>query len=195
MTKSILNDNPTKLTEAPIYKKNPFIDNMVVELRIKHKTQMIKSADDDTSVMLITNDGENVGHSAFMRQIQVDEDKFAKIYISQLGVLWNLQKTSMRVLTYILSIIKPNDDRVYFDMKECLDYCNYKESKSVFNGLLGLIKSKIIARSSKSYLYYINPSIVFNGSRVSFMTTYVKKKNNELPDEKGIENNNDFLVK
>lgn len=191
----IQTNEPRKLTEAPIYNQNPFIDNMVVELRIKRKTQMIKSADDDTSVMLITNDGENVGHSAFMRQIQVDEDKFAKIYISQLGTLWNLQKTSMRVLTYILSIIRPNDDRIYFDMKECLKYCNYKESKSVFTGLLGLVKSKIIARSNKSYLYYINPAIVFNGSRVSFMTTYVKKAKDELGDIKSLENNIDFLAK
>jgi hypothetical protein len=183
-----------KLKEAPIYEQNPFLDNMIGEFRIKNKTQMIKSLDDDISVMLVTNNGENVGHSAFMRQVQVDEDKFAKIYISQLAILWNLQKTSMRVLTYILHALRPNDDRIYFDMKECLKYCNWSVKQSVYNGLIGLINSKIIARTGKSYLFYINPSIVFNGSRVSFMTTYVKKKKNEInPKEKGLENNLDFL--
>ena len=194
------NESPKKLTEAPIYNENPFIDNMVGELKIKRKTQVIKSNNKDTAVMLINSDGDNIGHSAFMRQIQVDEDKFAKIYINQLGALWDLQKTSLKVLSYILSTLKPNDDRVYFSIKECLKYCDWTGTQSVYNGLLALINANIIARTDVSHFYYINPTIVFNGSRVTFMTTYIKKKketNNpnqtSLLDQPGVVDNNDFL--
>lgn len=188
------NENPKKLSLAPIYHENPFIDNMVGELKIKRKTQLLKSNNKDTSVMLINSDGDNVGHSAFMRQIQVDEDKFAKIYISQLGALWDLQKTSLKVLSYILSTLKPNDDRVYFDMKDCLKYCDWTGTQSVYNGLLALINAQIIARTDKSHFYYINPSIVFNGSRVTFMTTYIKKKKETVNvNQKSLIENTDFL--
>jgi hypothetical protein len=172
---SLITDEVKKITEAEIYKENPFIDDMIGELKIKHKTQVLKSKNKDTDVLLINSDGENVGHSAFMRRIEVDEDKFAKIFISQLGALWDLKKTSLKVLSYILSTLKPNNDKPYFDMKECLLYCDFSGTQSVYNGLLGLINAKIIARTDKSYFFFINPAIVFNGSRVSFMTTYIKK--------------------
>jgi hypothetical protein len=187
---------PKKLTSAPIYDHNPFIDDMVGELKIKRKTQILKASDNSNSVLLINNDGEHVGHSAFMRQLEVDEDKFAKIFISQLGALWDLKKTSLRVLTYILATVKPNTDIVYFDWKDCMEFCKLKSTKSVFDGLLGLINSKIIARTNKGYVYYINPSIVFNGSRVTFMTTYVKKQkelNGGNPNQKLLPFNEDFL--
>jgi hypothetical protein len=63
--------------------------------------------------------------------------------------------------------------------------------------LLGLINSKIIARTNKGYVYYINPSIVFNGSRVTFMTTYVKKQkelNGGNSNQKTLPFNEDFLA-
>jgi hypothetical protein len=120
---------PKKLTSAPIYDYNPFIDDMVGELKIKRKTQILKASDNSNSVLLINNDGEHVGHSAFMRQLEVDEDKFAKIFISQLGALWDLKKTSLRVLTYILATVKPNTDIVYFDWKDCMEFCKLKSTK------------------------------------------------------------------
>lgn len=187
-------EKPTKLSLAPIYHENPFIDNMLGEIKIKRKTQMIKSNNRDTTVMLVNGDGENVGHSAFVRSTEVEEDKFAKLYISQLGALWDLQKTSLKVLSYILSTLKPNDDRVYFDMKECLTYCDWTGTQSVYNGLLALVNAKIIARTEKSHFYYINPSIVFNGSRITIVNTYIKKrKENINPNQKSLVENNDFL--
>jgi hypothetical protein len=193
MIESEKNNNTKKLTCAPIYQENPFVDNMLGELKFKHKTQMIKSSNNDTSVFLVNGDGDSVGHSAFMRNIEVDEEKFAKIYISQLGALWNLKKTSLKVLSYILSVLKANDDRIYFDIKNCLKYCDWNRTQSVYNGLIELINAKIIARTNRIHFYYINPSVVFNGNRVTFINTYVKKKKNELPDKKGLENNIDFI--
>jgi hypothetical protein len=165
-----------KLTEAKIYNENPFIGEMIGELKIKHKTQILRAKNSkDTEMMVVSSDGDVEGHSAFMRHVEVDEDKFAKLFISQLGALWELNKPSLKVLSYILTILKPHDDKVYFDMKECLTYCQWSRTQSIYEGLLGLVNTKIIARTPKSHFYYINPAIVFNGSRVTFMTTYHKK--------------------
>lgn len=199
LEKATEDESPKKLSLAPIYHENPFIDNMVGELKIKRKTQLLKSANKNANVMLINDDGV-LGHAAFMRKIEVDEDKFAKIYISQLGALWELKKTSLKVLTYILFALKPNDDKILLDWQDCMKYCQLKSPKSVFDGLLGLLNVNIIARTEKSYFYYINPAIVFNGSRVTFMTTYTKKKKEiinanqmSLLDQPGVVDNQEFL--
>lgn len=173
----------SRLSDAKVYEENPFVDVMMGELKIKRKKQMLKSSTNDTDVLLINSDGEVAGYSAFMREIQVDEDKFAKLYITQLAALWDLKKPSIKVLTFILSVMKVNDDKVYLDSVECCKFCGWSGTRQMYEGLLGLINASIIARTEKFYFYYINPSIVFNGSRVTFMTTYVKRRRaKELPN-------------
>ena len=49
-------------------------------------------------------------------------------------------------------------------------------------GLSGLIGSSIIARGKKDYLYFINPMVFFNGDRVTFAKTYVKKQKGKIID-------------
>src|ERR1039458_9647431 len=92
------------VAKAPVYDENPFIKAMMGEVKIKHKTQTLKSSNRDTEIMLVNQDSEVMGHSAFMRRIEVDEDKFAKVYISQLTSLWYLKKPSIKVLSYVLTI-------------------------------------------------------------------------------------------
>jgi hypothetical protein len=38
------------------------------------------------------------------------------------------------------------------------------------------VKADIIARGYNEYVYFINPLVTFNGDRVSYMKTYIKKK-------------------
>jgi hypothetical protein len=42
--------------------------------------------------------------------------------------------------------------------------------------LAELLAAEIIARSTASSLYFINPIVMFNGNRLTFAKTYVKKK-------------------
>ncbi|KAB5162161.1 hypothetical protein GAC73_31025 [Bacteroides thetaiotaomicron] len=48
--------------------------------------------------------------------------------------------------------------------------------KAIYKGLAELVQSEIIARGPNEYNWFINPLIVFNGDRVSFTKTYVRKK-------------------
>ncbi|RZK32874.1 MAG: RepA protein, partial [Hymenobacter sp.] len=116
------------------------------------------------------------GYSQFVRFIEVEEDKFAKLYLSQLASFWDLSKPAIRVFSYILTVLKPKQDLFIFIMEDCLQYANYSSERSVFEGLTGLIEANIIARSNHHLKYYINPLVVFNGDRVTFAKTYVKKK-------------------
>ncbi len=75
-----------------------------------------------------------------------------------------------------MSRLVPKQDMFAFFLDDCLEYTQYKSDKSVYIGLASLLKSKIIARGPNENFYFINPMIVFNGDRVTFAKTYVKKQ-------------------
>ena len=101
----------------------------------------------------------------------------------------NLQNYTLRILPlfsiyhnqlfgfgYILTCMKPKNDMIIFDRRKCLEYTQYKSDKAIYKGLAELVQSEIIARGPNEYNWFINPLIVFNGDRVSFTKTYVRKK-------------------
>lgn len=158
------------------YESNPFIEKTIEEVKAIKRTQFI-SPTHKAEVQMIVNmeTGEQVGHSAFMRYIEVDDDKFTKLYLSEFAAFWDLTKPALRVFGYIINQIKPNSDRFMFDVEECKKYTQYNTYKSIIEGLNRLIDCGIIARSKKHYMYFINPMMFFNGNRLTFAKTYVKK--------------------
>lgn len=165
-----------KVRDFEEYQENPFMEKAIEEIKTVRKTQVMRTGNRDEIQRIVNNDGEVEGYSAFMRFVEVDEEKFAKIYLNQFGAFWDLSKPAIRVFGYIISVLKPKYDNFFFDMKECMDYTKYTTEKSIFEGITALIDGGIIARSNKHYMYYINPLVVFNGNRVTFAKTYIKKK-------------------
>ena len=72
--------------------------------------------------------------------------------------------------------MKPKNDMIIFDRRKCLEYTQYKSTKPYTKDWQSSYKSEIIARGPNEYNWFINPLIVFNGDRVSFTKTYVRKK-------------------
>ena len=94
-----------------------------------------------------------------------------------LVLFFDLKPQAIRVFGYILNQLVPNKDEFLFLTDECLEYTKYKSSTSVRIGLTSLLENEIIARGRADNLYFINPMIAFNGNRVTFAKTYIKKKN------------------
>jgi len=72
--------------------------------------------------------------------------------------------------------MKPKNDKVEFRLSECMEVTKYSTKKPIYEGLAALIASGIIARGYNEYVYFINPLVAFNGDRVSYIKTYIKKK-------------------
>ena len=70
----------------------------------------------------------------------------------------------------------------------------YKSDKAIYKGLAELVQSEIIARGPNEYNWFINPLIVFNGDRVSFTKTYVRKKTLAAQKKKKQRNDSYHLV-
>ena len=173
-----------KITDFEKNIENPFLKEAVQQIQsgIVKKYKNTSGTSRGAILQAVNSEGELVGHTSFIRQIEVDEQQFTKIYLSQFSSFFELNSQSIKVFGYIMTKLMPKQDFFIFDLEECLEYTGYKSGQSVYNGLSGLIGSSIIARGKKDYLYFINPMVFFNGDRVTFAKTYVKKQKGKIID-------------
>lgn len=179
-----------KLTELETFKENPFIEKAVNDIKVVRKQQVIRPRNKDEIQMIMSSEGEVTGYTAFTRFIEVDEEKFAKVYLSQFANFWELSKPAIRVFSYILTVLQPRMDTFIFKMDDCLKHTGYTHRNNVLTGLANLAECNIIARSNYDWEYFINPLVVFNGDRVAFTKMYVKKKKEK---DKGAPNQLDLF--
>ncbi len=133
---------------------------------------------------IVDSSGDVRGCSAFLQFVEVDEEKFAKLYISQFAAFWELDKASIRIFGYILNNLVKNKDIVYIDIDEALQYTGYTAKKTIFAGLAKLVSMGVIARSTNHMKYFINPLMFFNGDRVTFAKTFIRKKRKDKEVDK-----------
>lgn len=170
------------LSEFERNTENPFIKQAVEQVQ-KNIVKKYKTASNTGEKAILKaydeNTGEVLGHTQFIRQIEVDEEQFAKLYLANFSAFFDLKPQAIKVFGYILTQLQPNQDVFYFDREDCMTYTGYKSDKSVFIGLASLLFNEIIARGKNEYKYFINPMVAFNGSRVTFAKTYVTKQKNK----------------
>ena len=68
-----------------------------------------------------------------------------------------------------------------------MEYTEYKNKKQVFEGLADLLSNGIIARGKHHNQYFINPMIIFNGNRITFAKTYVRKQMKKIAADHQLE--------
>ena len=165
-------------------KENPFLKEAIEQIQsgIVKKYKNTSGSSRNAILQAVNSDGELVGHTSFIQQIEVDEEKFTKIYLSQFSAFFELNQQGIKVFGYIMTKLTPKQDMFIFLMDECREYTGYKNHRSVHQGVSALLENKIIARGPSDSLYFINPMIAFNGDRVSFTKTYVKKQKGKVID-------------
>lgn len=177
-------DSSLKLSNYDKHKENPFLKEAVEQIQhnIVKKYKNTGGSSRSAILQAINSDGELVGHTSFIRQIEVDEEQFTKVYLSQFSAFWNLKTQAIRVFGYIMTKLIPKQDTFIFFLDECMEYTGYKGKNSIYIGLASLVKNKIIARGRNDSHYFMNPMVAFNGDRVTFAKTYVKKQKGKNVD-------------
>ena len=163
-------------------KENPFLKEAVEQIQknVVKKYKSTSGTSRNAILQAVNSDGELVGHTSFIQQIEVDEQQFTKLYLSQFSAFWDLKQSGIKVFGYIMTKLTPKQDLFSFFIDECMDHTGYKSHKSIHEGLAQLLKAKIIARGRTENFYYINPMIAFNGDRVTFAKTYVRKSKSQI---------------
>ena len=165
-------------------KENPFLKEAVEQIQqsIVKKYKNTSGTSRNAILQAVNSEGELVGHTSFIQQIEVDEEQFTKIYLSQFSAFWNLKTQAIRVFGYIMTKLVPKQDLFSFFLDECMEHTGYKSEKSIYIGLASLLQNHIIARGRNDSHYFINPMIAFNGDRVTFAKTYIKKQKGKVID-------------
>jgi hypothetical protein len=171
--------------DLPTFDANPFVENALIKIEENtvQKRRFVKNTK-GVEQTIVNKDGEVTGHTAFLQMVEVDEDKFAKLYLSQFAAFWDLPKAAIRVFGYIITCcLFPKKDSFFIDIDEALEYTKYSSSKYINNGIAALVNAGIIAKSNRLNKYFINPLVVFNGDRVTFAKTYVRKRKKKVEDD------------
>jgi hypothetical protein len=174
-----------KLSDFPKNTENPFLKKMILDLEPTTKRKFVSPSNREMVQTVYNNEtGEITGHTAFMQYVEVDEKQFTKLYLSNMAAFWDLSKPAIRVFTYVMAAIRPNQDKFYFILEDCMDHTEYRSKTMIFEGLADLLEKQIIARGRTQFEYFINPMVAFNGNRITFAKTYIKRKlKDENPDQ------------
>lgn len=181
-----------KIKVYKMEKTNPFIDDLITEVKIKTKNIIAGSSD---KLLVVSQDtGQVEGHTQFVKMVKRDTTQFIKFFTSKLTSFFELSKRAQKILSYIMNKTMVGKDYVYFEYSECTDYTGYTSHTTINSALAELIEKKIIARSLSNFKYFINPTIFFNGDRVSFIESVKidRSINIEHSDRRNLPKGKDF---
>jgi L-rhamnose isomerase len=178
------NDNNKRkgIRDFPTHEKNPFINNLLIPKRARSTSisrKPLKLADTET--------GEILDQELFIHQRkEVDKKEFVKVFNEHIATIFNLSSRALKLFGYIMESLKMNNDTFYLDQKKCMKYTNYSSATTLSFAIAELIDKEIIARADNINLYYVNPSIVWNGDRLVFIKDYHKKEDIKRVNKSGL---------
>lgn len=178
-----------KITDFGLNEGNPFLPATVVHVEKGEKTLLFGQKDPD---LIIGADSQVKGHSLFARKITVDKAKFMKVFMSGLTNWFDLSKPAIKVFAYIAETLEPNRDSVDFSLEKCKAFTGFKAQKTILSALAELAANQFIARGPHPYKYFINPTIFFNGDRLTFIEQYEVEKGKEDKLEEATEKQSGF---
>ena len=178
---SKFNDKQVLFRDLPAYENNPFIKD-ILNLKLRKKTISISRNPE----MAINEHGEYIGDKFMIVKRKVDKDEFVKVFKDQLAVIFELTRTAQKVLTYFIKVLGVNKDFVVFDINKAKEYSGLSSKASIYLGLSELIQKQVIAKSYLTQIYFINPTILFNGDRLVVINAWErngKKGKSMVPDD------------
>jgi hypothetical protein len=164
-----LKDVKGGITSLEEYKTNPFRKDAIIHAQIGFKSVKIGT----TETLVSTETGQIVeGQWHYQKQL-VDKATFVKIYADQIHKIYELPKPARKLFEYIATNLQPNADEIYIMPDMLVELCGYKARNQVYKALVVLCKKGIIGKSFRPYWWFINPTVLFNGSRVTLINDYI----------------------
>lgn len=170
------------------YKENPFMrsDGSGVVV-YKNKTARV----DTTGPLALTDThtGEHIAGAQIRRVELVDSEKFVKLYVANLDAFFDLKPGTIRIMTAVLSEVadarNAHGDTIYLNYNRVKEYFESKDMKAparptFFSAMAEMVEKGFVAPSVDTNLWFINPTIFFNGDRIRFVNEYVRVKKTRL---------------
>ena len=146
------------LKDFPTYVKNPFLK----DLFIKESTKISKIQ--DTNLKITTPSGEVKGKVVYAQETNIDRTPFIKLF--EYDFLTRIGTPGIEVFVYICKyILKYSDDKIFILPDDILSRTRYNTLSPIYKGLSALVEEKVLARTSSTNIFWINPSIIYKGER------------------------------
>ena len=173
MSKKTTKSDSVSLRNIEEYDKNPFVVELKDKMYLQPRANSIIAKGQS---IVDTETGEIVQDSLLIgRRKYVDKSQFAKLYASEIGILYELKKAGQNVFLY-LSRVMDYDNRAYFNYSKEYKKLGYKTHYACLKGIKELIKNNIIACDVRENQYWLNPTIICKGERFAKYTEYVVAK-------------------
>lgn len=169
-----------KLSDFEKNETSPFAQQTLMKLGECVVAKPVKSTNADESAVARVIDGSGglIGQSAFFTTKVLDEENFTKFYLAGFSAFYGLKPSALKVFNYIMSLLKPNRDDFILFVSDCSKATGIGVA-TVYRALGELCAAEIIARGRFEEQFFINPVVCFNGSRVTFATTYINENHPE----------------
>ena len=165
------------------HQNNPFMQVPEPFVGIKTKKIMGKSG----NFMIKKDSGEVVSDIAgFWHAEEVDSTKFLKLYVNGVKAFSNLSTKGTKVFELMYHEMQRNigKDKIYLNFSS-IDINEHIAKTTFYDGVSELVEKKFLAPTTLLHWFWVNPDYVWNGDRLSFVKTYVKKQNpKSIIDEK-----------
>lgn len=155
---------------APSFKENPFISGSLVQVKGRKKNYSVASG-----AMTLT-DKQGVVQGVVQHSITriVDDSLFVKVFADGIAGMYDLSKPGSKVFRYLFDEVQknPNQDRMYLYFMDALEdpYCIPKTA--FFKGMAELLTKGFLAKSANPNMFFLNPSMMWNGDRFRFVQEY-----------------------
>lgn len=153
------------------YDKNPFVLSLQGKMFLQPRANTVIARGKnivDTETGEVYDDRVLIGRSKI-----VDKSQFAKIYASEVGLIYDLKKVSIKVFLYFGKIMDYSN-MVIFNIEKDYKKLGYKTPKQVYSGIKELIKKGIIALHEVQGVYWVNPIVMSKGDRFATYTEYIR---------------------
>lgn len=168
------------------YKSNPFLSDLVINLR--EKQVRLGSLGKDSHVLVNETTGQSQGtHLVTFRR--VDTEQFLKLFTKNIALTFDLTSPGIKAFNVLCWSVQAGAlarDEVSLDAISLEDFLVAHKNRNpplkdfsvatFKRGLTELEAAKLIAKTVRPGRYFVNPSFVFNGDRVAFTTVIERKK-------------------
>lgn len=107
-----------------------------------------------------------------------EKDNCTKLYVSSeiRKIVCFLGESGAAVLLWVMYELKAGKDFIIINPKRFKKEHQYKTDKPLRSGLFELLRYQFIASTVFENVYYINPSVLFNGSRLKKYKQHAKSE-------------------
>lgn len=164
---------------------NPFIYELKGRMYLQPRANTIIARGQE---IIDTNTGEVIQDDVLIgRRKVVDKSQFAKLYASEVGILFELTRPAVNVFIHLTKVMD-YDNKAIFDYNQEYEKLGYRSNVQPLKGIRELISKGIIYPHIVQGIWWLNPTLVCKGERFAKYTEYVTQERHDRDSGKTTRN-------